>query len=124
MKQKLQGNWPGYCCRKLRLKVPKLFLQTALDWVNWRQVLLDWRSIDAKLLSDAFGALKVTHDEIRIGRMLELLQAVGHQTTDRLLQLARGWQQITVNGKDLAGPAYGQALQAARVAFLDAARSG
>jgi len=105
-----------------RLKAPNVYLQTALDWRSWGETLVAWRQADAHALNDALQQLKVAHEGVRLHRMLELLRASGVDSTAQLQDLAAGWRQIKVHPTDVTGPAYGEALQAARTQFIDSAR--
>jgi tRNA nucleotidyltransferase (CCA-adding enzyme) len=113
---------PGFKRFAGRLKAPNEFLQTALDWVTWRGTLSHWQTVDAHRLSEALKALQVAHDQKRLQRMTGLLIAGGEQSTAQLLRLADEWRRVKVDGKHLSGPAYGEALMAARVAFLEQTR--
>ncbi len=105
-----------------RLKTPSLYLLTALDWLAWGDTLGDWAGADAAVLNDAFAALKVTHGDVRLERMLRLLHGQGLDVSEQLLSLADGWRQVKVHANGLVGPAYGRALQVARIEFIESAR--
>ena len=113
----------GFKAMATRLKAPNLYLQTALDWVTWREALAQWRSVDVATLNEALRLLQVTHEPSRLQRMIALLQAHGKADGAALLDLAAGWQRVKISDETLSGPAYGQALAQARERFLQTSRS-
>ena len=106
--------------RKLsqRLKVPKLFLDVALNWQRWGAAVVNWRSVPAAELTDAFAALGVHHDNQRLELMAALAASKRLTNTQGLLQLADAWRAVKINDPDLSGRAYGAALRAARVHLI------
>ena len=107
-----------------RLRAPSVYLQGAIDRLNWADVLLGWRSVSGDQLNDAFGALKVMHSVTRMSWLIGLLKGrdgVETEHLDELFELAEAWRGITL-AKPLTGKAYGEALSAARINWLDSAR--
>ena len=115
-----------------RLKAPGNYLQGALDRLHWADVLLTWRSVSAALLNDAFTGLKVLHGVERLSWLIDLLTGRDGVEADlfrELFTLAQGWRGVAVTHKgDEEGPAptgkaYGEALRASRIRWLEVTRN-
>ena len=105
-----------------RLKIPNRYLQTALDWCTWHEILSHWRTVGADRLSAAFEALKASHTMARIDRMLALLALADGAPIEALPEVIDGWRLIKIHNEGLTGAEFGEALRRARISYLERAR--
>ena len=112
----------GFSTLAERLKAPNAYLQGALDRLTYAAALLDWRTVASAKLNDAFVTLKVMHGGERMAWLAQWLDLTEGVNVQDLTELGQGWCGVVIADPELSGRAYGEALQAARVAWLDAER--
>jgi tRNA nucleotidyltransferase/poly(A) polymerase len=112
----------GFSSLAERLKAPNAYLQGALDRLSYAAILLDWRTVASAELNAAFVALKVMHGGERMAWLAQWLVLTEGVNLHGLAELGQGWCQIAMADPELSGRAYGEALQTARLAWLDAER--
>lgn len=102
-----------------RLKVPHRYLQVALHWLQWGEVLGRWRESPPEELCDAFATLGVGHSLRQLTPIATLVNLRHQVEVDELLALAEAWGRVKLDpSSDLTGRAYGAALRQARLALL------
>jgi tRNA nucleotidyltransferase (CCA-adding enzyme) len=105
-----------------RLKAPRAYLEAALDHVLWGDVVRNWVAVEAASLNAALVALKANHEVRRLQQLVTLLWARGEFDADGVLRMARAWSEVKAPMGEHTGPAIGEALGAARLQTIEAAR--
>lgn len=112
----------GFASLAERLKTPNAYLQGAMDRLGFAATLLAWQTVTSAQLNAAFVSLKVMHGGERMVWLTQLLEIQTGVNLQDLAKLGQGWRGVTITDPELSGRAYGEALQAARLAWLDAQR--
>ncbi len=107
----------------LRVKVPKQFHEAARDWHRWGDVIANADAVPTAELIEALEALRATHDGHRLEFVLEHASLTSGIDQRWLLAAVKELAEVKP-GEDVApGPAYGEALRAARIEWLEGARA-
>jgi tRNA nucleotidyltransferase (CCA-adding enzyme) len=104
-----------------RLKTPLRFRQAALHYRRYREALSEWRSCEVGRLVDALVELKVVHQLDAFERLAGLLDRHGAEDVAGLMALAVGLAAVSVDDST-TGAAFGEALRAARIRWVERQR--
>ena len=118
-------NRAGFETLSARIRVPRLYLQSALDALAHADLLLHWRTVAPDQLVDALGDLKAMHDAQRLRWLLAWLSERGAGPDDEgaLLAIVAQLRQVRLAEPVPAGRAYGKALRRERIALIESQRA-